>query len=187
MVRENARAGEPSAWVRRFIGGVPEAAGPVLDVACGGGRHLQLALSRGYSVVGVDRDLARVADLEAQSGVELIEADLEQGGPWPLGGRQFAGVIVTNYLWRPILGAVAGCVSPEGLLIYETFASGNARFGKPSNPAFLLEPGELIEAVAGRLTVIAYEHATLSDPDRVVARIAAVGPLHRWRRDPPRV
>lgn len=186
MAREHCDAGKPSAWVERFIGGVP-AVGPVLDLACGRGRHLRLAKASGHPVVGVDRDLSGVADLEGQGGVELMAADLEQGGPWPLGKRQFAGVVVTNYLWRPILGAVVDCVSPEGLLIYETFAAGNGRLGKPSNPAFLLEPGELIEAVHGKLTVIAYEHATLRDPDRVVARIAAVGAMHRWRFDPPRL
>lgn len=186
MAHEHGRSGEPSPWVKRFIGGVaPD--GQLLDLACGGGRHLRFAHSLGHYVVGVDRDLAGVQDLAGKPGVELMTVDLECGGPWPLQGRKFAGVIVTNYLWRPILPSIVGCASRHGLLIYETFASGNERFGKPSNPDFLLEPGELVEAVAGKLTVIAYEHATLADPDRVVARIAAVGPRHSWRRDPPRL
>ena len=186
MAHEHVRHGEPSPWVKRFIGGVrPD--GEVLDLACGGGRHLRLALALGHRVMGVDRDLSGIGDLAGKRNVEQMMADLEYPVPWPLQGRKFAGVIVTNYLWRPILPNVVDCVSRDGLLIYETFASGNERFGKPSNPNFLLEPGELVEAVRGKLTVIAYEHATLREPDRVVARIAAVGPRHPWRRDPPRL
>lgn len=184
MAHRHAAFQQPSAWVKRFIAGVA-AGGEVLDLACGGGRHLRLAQALGHPVVGVDRDLEGVGDLAGRPGVELVTADLERPGPWPLAGRSFAGVIVTNYLWRPILAAIVGTVSADGLLIYETFASGNERFGKPSNPDFLLEPGELVEAVAGKLTVIAYEHATAGDPRRVVARIAAVGPSHPWRREPP--
>ena len=96
-------------------------------------------------------------------------------------------MIVTKYLWRPILPDIVGCVARDGLLIYETFAVGNERYGRPSNPDFLLRPGELIDAVRGRLVPIAFEHVTLSNPQRIVQRIAAVGPNHPWLRDPPKV
>lgn len=179
-----------SPWVRRFLGGAPRNAprnAPVLDVACGSGRHLRLALECGYDVIGIDRDLSGVADLQGRTGVELIAADLEDGRPFPLSGRTFSGVIVTNYLWRPILPGIVGCVAAGGVLIYETFAVGNERYGRPSNPDFLLRPGELLDAVRGRLVPVAFEHVTLSQPERIVQRIAAVGPGHPWLQEPPLV
>ena len=177
-------AGNPSPWVRRFLGGV-RSGGTVLDVACGGGRHLRLALEQGFAVVGIDRDLGGVADLSGRPGVRLIEADLEGGAPFPLAGETFDGVVVTSYLWRPLLPALVAAVAPSGVLVYETFGRGNERFGRPANPEFLLRPGELIEAVLPQLTPIAYEHVTLADPPRVVQRIAAAGADHVWLNDPP--
>jgi SAM-dependent methyltransferase len=174
-----------SAWVERFLPGV-RPGGRVLDVACGAGRHLRLALERGYRVIGVDGDLGGVEDLCGRTGVELVRADLEHGQSVPFAGDVFDGVIVTNYLWRPILPTIVAAVASDGVLIYETFAVGNERLGRPSNPDFLLQPGELIEAVAPRLVPIAYEHVTLSDPPRRVQRIAAVGPAHGWLIDAPR-
>jgi SAM-dependent methyltransferase len=172
-----------SAWVKRFLPGV-RPGGRILDVACGAGRHLRLALERGYRVTGVDRDLHRLEDLRGRTGVELVRADLEQSTPFA--GEIFDGVIVTNYLWRPVLPGLVAVVAPDGVLIYETFAIGNEQFGRPSNPDFLLRPGELIEAVRSQLVPVAYEHVTLSDPPRRVQRIAAVGPAHRWLIDAPR-
>lgn len=149
----------------------------MLDVACGGGRHLRHFRNLGHPVTGVDRDLTGVADLADSDGVELLEADLEAGAPWPFGDRRFAAVVVTNYLWRPLLPAIVAAVGPDGWLLYETFARGNERYGRPHNPDFLLLPGELLEAVAGRLTVVAYEHGAVERPrPAVVQRIAAVRP-----------
>lgn len=158
-------------WVARFLALVP-ADGAILDVAAGRGRHARLALARGLRVTAVDRDVSGVADLAAVA--EIVEADLE-AGPWPFGGRRFAGVIVTNYLHRPLFPALVAAVAEGGVLIYETFAEGNEVFGKPSNPDFLLAPGELLEAVRGTLTVVAYEHGQVDRPRRaVIQRIAAV-------------
>ncbi|HTO81254.1 MAG TPA: SAM-dependent methyltransferase [Methylomirabilota bacterium] len=163
----------PSAWVRRFLGYIP-AAGTVLDVAAGGGRHTRLCLEQGHPVTALDRDVAGLADLAGKPDLEVIKADLESGGPWPLGGRRFAGVIVANYLHRPLLPAIVAAVSPDGCLVYETFAVGNERFGRPSNPDFLLRPGELLDAVRGRLCVLAYENLEVTDPrPAVIQRIAA--------------
>ena len=174
MSRHEAGAG-PSPWVVRFAPRIPQ--GPVLDLACGGGRHLRWLMDRGHRLVGIDRDLAGVADLRG-SGAELIEADLEGGTAWPLGERRFAGIIVTNYLWRPLLPHIVASVAAGGVLIYETFALGNERFGKPSNPDFLLKPGELLEAVQGRLAVIAYEHLQVEAPrPAVIQHIAAMHAL----------
>jgi SAM-dependent methyltransferase len=160
--------------VRRFLGLV-RSGGTVLDLACGTGRHARLALANGHPVVAVDRYNAGVVDLLGRSDFEFIDADLEGPRGWPLGGRTFDGVVVTNYLHRPLLAAFVAAVAPGGVLIYETFAAGNERFGRPSNPAFLLEPGELLRAVDGRLAVVAYEHGIVESPRHAaVQRICAV-------------
>jgi SAM-dependent methyltransferase len=153
---------------------VPEG-GQVLDVACGGGRHARFFLERGHPVTLVDRDTSGVKDLHESPGVEILERDLEAGEPWPFAGRAFEGVVVTNYLWRPMLPDIVASVAAGGVLLYETFARGQEQFGKPRNPDFLLTPGELLEAVQGTLRVVAYEDRVIEDPDpRAVQRIAAV-------------
>jgi myo-inositol-1(or 4)-monophosphatase len=158
----------PSPWIVRFANLVPPGA-VVLDVAAGTGRHTRLFVERGHPVVAVDRDPSALA---VRGRVEVVRADLEDGGPWPLGDRRFGGIVVTNYLHRPLLPVLIERLEPGGVLLYETFARGQSRFGKPSNPAFLLEPGELLRTVEGRLRVVAFEDVTLSD--RAVQRIAAV-------------
>ena len=104
-----------------------------------------------------------------------MAADLEDGSPWPLGVRELDGIVVTNYLHRPLLPHLASALTPGGVLIYETFGVGNERFGKPSNPNFLLRPGELLEfAAAHGLQVLAYECGEVSEPKQsVIQRIAA--------------
>lgn len=166
-------SGRASAWIARFAPLLPPG-GPVLDLACGAGRHLRLLRALEHPVVGLDRDLSALADLRGREGVELIEADLEDGAPFPLAGRRFGGVVVTNYLHRPLLPALVEAVAPGGLLLYETFARGNERFGRPGNPDFLLRPGELLEAVRGRLRVLAYEDLEVTEPrPAAVQRLAA--------------
>jgi SAM-dependent methyltransferase len=168
-----------SAWVARFAERIPQG-GPVLDLAAGGGRHTRFLVGRGHPVTAVDRDVAGLTDLLTNPAVTILAGDLEDGRPWPLGERRFAGVIVTNYLHRPLLPVLVAAVAPGGCLIYETFAVGNERFGKPSNPDFLLRPGELLEAVRGKLTVIAYENLEVAEPrPAVIQRIAAVAPERR--------
>ena len=165
---------EASRWVARFADLVP-AGGRVLDVACGGGRHARSFLQRGHPVTLIDRDTSGVADLGGDPNVEIVEFDLEAGEPWPLAGRAFDGVVVTNYLWRPILADIVASVGPGGVLLYETFARGNEQFGHPRNPDFLLKPGELLDAVRGELRVAAYEDLIVEEPDpKAVQRIAAV-------------
>lgn len=182
---ENHKHGPPtpSAWVRRFLPGVRKG-GDILDVACGAGRHLRLALEQGYRVTGIDKDVSRAEDLAERSDVSLIEADLESGNRFPLRDLRYDGVIVTNYLWRPILPDIVGCVADDGVLIYETFALGHERHGRPSSPEFLLRNNELLEAVLPRLTVVAYEHGLRQGTHpKIVQRIAACGPEHDWARE----
>lgn len=166
----------PSPWVERFAPLVP-AGGTVLDLACGGGRHGRLFLERGHRIVFVDRDTAGVEDLAGRPDVEIIAADLEADRPWPLADRRFAGVVVANYLWRPILPRIAATAAPGGVLIYETFARGNEAFGRPRNPDFLLEPGELFEAFRGGFRILAYGQCVRETPGpAVIQHIAAVKP-----------
>lgn len=164
----------PSGWVLRFAPFVPTG-GTVLDVAAGAGRHARHFHACGYRVVAIDRDTSKLADLAGRDGIEIINADLEAGAPWPLAGRRFAAVVVTNYLYRPLFPALIDAVGLGGVLIYETFAAGNERFGKPSNPDFLLRPGELLDAVRGRLRVLAYEDLEVTEPrPAMIQRIAAI-------------
>ena len=178
----------PSPWVAAYLAPASPNSSPnpaALDVACGPGRHLRIAHRLGYRVTGIDRDVSGVADLAQIDGIALLSADLENGDPWPLPGVSFQAVIVTNYLHRPRLPDIVAAVSPDGVLIYETFAVGNERLGRPTNPDFLLRPGELLAATHGVLTPIAFQHATLCEPKRVVQRIIAVGRGHAWLADPP--
>lgn len=162
-----------SEWVVRWAHRIP-AGGTVLDLACGGGRHARLLASLGYSVHAVDRDRDVVTNLAGVSGITAHCADLEQG-PWPFARRTFAGIVVTNYLHRPLFSRLLDAIAAPGVLIYETFAAGNERYGRPSNPDFLLQPGELLDQVRGRLTVVAYEHLVVSEPRAaVVQRICAI-------------
>ncbi|KVV23784.1 SAM-dependent methyltransferase [Burkholderia cepacia] len=165
---------EPSRWVAQWSRLVP-AGGAVLDVAAGGGRHVRWFASRGHPVVALDRDPVALAALRAIPGVDARDADLE-GAPWPLpAGEQFSAVIVTHYLHRPLWPHLLDAVAPGGMLIYETFAQGNESVGKPSNPAFLLAPGELLDAVHGRLRVVAYEDGFVAAPrEAFVQRLCAV-------------
>jgi SAM-dependent methyltransferase len=136
----------------------------VLDLACGSGRHSRLLAAAGFRVLAVDRNADALASLARVPGVTTLPADLE-GEAWPLAGRRFSGVVVTNYLWRPRLPNVLELLLPGGVLIYETFMAGNERYGKPTNPDFLLRSQELLDlARVGSLTVLAYEEGYAGEP-----------------------
>jgi SAM-dependent methyltransferase len=169
-----------SPWVARWAHLVP-AGGTVLDVACGLGRHALHFSQLNHPVALVDRAQAAIESVAIQlpARSRCITADIENG-PWPFmdsAGKpqQFAGVVVTNYLWRALLPTIVQSVAPGGVLIYETFAVGNETVGKPSRPDFLLQPGELLAACAG-LRIVAYEDGFVSNPERFVQRIVAVRP-----------
>ena len=160
----------PSPWVERWATLI-RPGGTVLDVAAGSGRHARFLARMGFEVDAVDRDTALFVD--PPQAVRLLQADIE-AGPWPYEGRRFDAIVVCNYLHRPLLPVMTNALEPGGLLVYETFARGNERFGKPSNPDFLLAPGELLETVRGKLRVIAYEDLTVAAPrPAAIQRIAA--------------
>jgi SAM-dependent methyltransferase len=169
-----------SPWVARWAHLVP-AGGTVLDVACGLGRHALHFSQLNHPVVLVDRSQAAIESVAQllPSSARCLTSDIENG-PWPLldsagQPQQFAGVVVTNYLWRALLPTITASLAPGGVLIYETFAVGNETVGKPSRPDFLLQPGELLSACAG-LRIVAYEDGFVSQPGRFVQRIVAVRP-----------
>jgi SAM-dependent methyltransferase len=164
---------DPSPWIVRWAHLIATG-GRVLDVAAGSGRHTRWLAARGHAVTAIDRDAEAMAGLA--DAAETVVADIERD-PWPLPARRFDAVVVTHYLWRPLLPAIVAAVDTGGVLLYETFAAGNATVGHPANPDFLLRPGELLD-VAADLRIVAYEDGFLADPDRFVQRIAAV-------REPP--
>ncbi|WCM18406.1 class I SAM-dependent methyltransferase [Paraburkholderia bryophila] len=166
--------GEPSRWVRHWAHLVA-AGGAVLDVASGAGRHARFFASLGHPVTAVDRDAAALDTLRDAPLITPLAADLE-GAAWPLpGDAKFAAVVVTNYLHRALFPQLLDALAPGGVLVYETFAQGNESVGKPSNPAFLLAPGELLESVRGRLRVVAFQDGFLAQPrPAYVQRICAI-------------
>ncbi|KIF83574.1 SAM-dependent methyltransferase [Noviherbaspirillum autotrophicum] len=171
--------GQPSAWVVRFAPLIP--AGEVLDLACGAGRHARLLASLGHPVMAVDRDAEALAQA-AGPGIATVRADLEdEEAPqsvWPFGADRFAGIVVTNYLHRPLFPHILDSLAPGGVLIYETFAMGNERFGKPSSPRFLLKTGELLDLVCTggvKPHVLAFEDGYIDEPKpAMVQRICVV-------------
>lgn len=163
----------PSAWVARFAGLI-EAGGRVLDYACGGGRHARWLAARGLRVEAADRDAAAVRGLQGLANVHAVHAELE-AGEWPFAGRRFDAVVVTNYLFRPRFGELLELLGPGGVLIYETFMVGNERFGKPSNPDFLLRPHELLDRLREEWTIVAFEQGEVQAPrPAVIQRVCAV-------------
>jgi SAM-dependent methyltransferase len=170
----------PSSWIIRFAPLIPP--GEVLDLACGSGRHTRLLAATGRPVLAVDRDADALARIVGPN-ISTLQHDFEQGTgkwiSWPFEPERFAGIVVTNYLHRPLLPSILASLAPNGILLYETFARGNGRFGKPSNPAFLLEPGELLEAArtypADSLRIIAFEDGYADQPKpAMVQRICAI-------------
>lgn len=149
--------------------------GLVLDLAAGGGRHAALLRRRGFRVVAADREIAALeARFRDDPDVAIRALDLEDGGAWRL-GEGFDGIVAANYFHRPLFPALIEALAPGGAVLYETFMAGNERFGKPSNPDFLLKPGELLAAFGTALTIVAFEQGIVDRPrPAAIQRIAAV-------------
>ncbi|MFC1673931.1 class I SAM-dependent methyltransferase [Pseudomonadota bacterium] len=181
-ISRHLRITAPSPWVERWTHLVKDG-GTVLDLAAGGGRHGRLFLDRGCAVTMVDKNVEALEDL--QSRAEVIEANLEDGSPWPLSELTFDAVIVVNYLYRDLFDNIIASLKPGGVLIYETFARGNEDFARPRNPDHLLKSGELLDAVHDRLQVVAYEHGLVKTTDisGVKQRLVAVNDLKGTSRE----
>ncbi len=163
----------PSVWVKRFAALISPG-GAVLDLACGHGRHTRLLAGMGHAVEAADRDAEALAGLASLPGATIRQADLENA-PWPYAGRRFDGIVVANYLHRPLFPHLVEALAEGGVLLYETFMLGNERFGRPSNPDFLLRPGELIEAFGGQLDIVAFEQGVVAQPKpAAVQRLCAI-------------
>lgn len=168
----------PSDWVVRW-GHLIAPGGRVLDLACGYGRHARYFAASGHSVVACDRDREALASLAGVTGVEPVFADLEDGSAWPFGQGGFDGIVVTNYLHRPVFPEIEGALAPGGVLIYETFVLGNEHYGKPSNPRFLLQRDELLEAFGRGLVVTGYEQGRVKrGKTALIQRLCAVRSTH---------
>ena len=166
-------AGAPSPWVMRHAARI-RPAGIVLDLACGSGRHALWFAGRGFTVEAVDRDEVAISSLTGSPGIQARLADLENA-PWPYAEHRFDGIVVSRYLHRPLLPLIAEALEPGGVLIYETFMIGNERFGKPSNPDFLLRPDELLMLFGACLSVISFEQGEERFPKpSVMQRICAI-------------
>lgn len=168
----------PSKWVKKYSSLFPHP-GPILDVASGGGRHTRYLLRKGYSVIAIDKNVLPLQNLKTPL-LSPVRVDLEAQAPWPFKPDSFGGVVVTNYLHRPIFQNIIDSLAKDGLLIYETFARGNEKFGKPSNPNYLLKPGELIRLTLNELHILSYEDITTDQPkparlQRICARKNTVG------------
>ena len=143
-------------------------------MACGRGRHALWLAARGWAVDAVDNNAEAIAAVDAEAqrrglAVHARRLDLESGAP-DLGVGAFDLIVCVHYLHRPLFPALVAALRPGGLLIYETFTRAQAARGKPTNPAFLLEPGELRRLVAP-LEVVDEREGAFDDRD--VASIVA--------------
>lgn len=178
MLDGTLSSGAPSIWVQRFLKEIPKSKAPILDLACGAGRHTRLLLDAGFKVCAVDRDVESLAALESL-GATCFQIDLEQDGfAWPFAAEQFAGIIVTNYLHRPLMASILHSLADHGVLIYATFAIGNEKYGRPRNPDFLLQENELIkhfvlpESPDWQQHCLAFEHTYVNQgTEAIVQRI----------------
>ncbi len=164
--------GSPEPWVIQFSSLIPQ--GKILDLACGRGRHGRYFLNLGYSVTFIDKDLSGVVDLESHPSATLVEYDLENNTPFPFEAGEFSGVIITNYLHRPLFPDLLKALNLGAVLIYKTFSQGNEQFGKPSNPDFLLQQDELLRVFGQELKVIDFVQQKEANPDRMTQAICAI-------------
>ena len=162
-----------SEWVRRFYGQIPKN-GLILDLAGGSGRHTRFLTQKGFKLLLLDNDIAKAKDLQDVENIVLMEYDLEDGSTLPFPKSSFQGVVVTNYLYRPIFPQLLNLLDDGGILIYETFAVGNEKYGRPTNPDYLLKSGELISLVSPQMRIIAYEECLVRRPTKAyVQRLTA--------------
>lgn len=160
---------QPSAWVKRHAPLIKKQ-GRVLDVAAGSGKNARWLAAQGWHVEAVDKDETALGSLHGLAGISTQVADIENG-PWPYIGQQFDGIVVCRYLHRPLFPALMDSLSPDGILIYETFMLGHEVYGRPTNPDFLLQPNELLDVFVSSLIPVAFEQGFDPSQQAVVQRI----------------
>lgn len=179
MISENLElAATPSPWIVQHAACIPKA-GRVLDLACGSGRHAIWLAAQGYQVEAVDRDVQAVAPMQGMRNINVTISDIETGA-WPESQEKYDGIVVSRYLFRPLLAKLATMLKPDGVLIYETFMAGNEHYGRPRNPDFLLKPDELKTVYAPLLEVHAFWQGEVAgEVPAVMQRICAVNSRSR--------
>ena len=157
----------PSEWVKDYTKLIPPD-GNVLDLACGSGRHTRFLLERGIKVTALDHDISQLKDMPKNENLIIIEHDLEGSSPWPFASQAFAGIVVVNYLYRPLFVKILDSLAPNGVLIYQTFAVGNEKYGRPRNPQYLLSDEELLKVFGKHLHVVQYSHGLINQPSPAI-------------------
>ena len=167
----------PSHWIMQQAKGWPNGA-KLLDFAAGRGRH-SCALSNTFpgrfNILAADNNRPALKALAAKCpSVKTLHTDLENMNIWPFEEDNFDVVLVTNYLFRPRLPALFRLVGKGGFLAYETFADGNAAYGRPKNPNFLLNEGELPASLTDDFLILDYFHGKIDQPrPAIIQRLAA--------------
>ena len=169
----NSMNKKPNKWVECYSSLIPSG-GSVLDLACGSGRHTGMLLNKGYQVTAVDIDTTLIKQNFSNKNLNIVKCDLESLSFWPFEKNSFLGIIVVNYLHRPLFSKIIESLREEGVLVYQTFADGHSRYGKPKNPDYLLKRGEL-KTVFDSMKIISYQHGYLSYPSQsIIQRICCV-------------
>lgn len=168
---------KPAEWVQRYSRLIPKG-GNVLDLACGNGRHTRFLLEEGYRVTAIDKDVSKLNELDSYEGLTKLEFDLEASNlsaKWPVGYKYFDGIVVVNYLYRPLFKDIIEALAANGVLIYQTFAVGNEVYGRPRNSDYLLKKKELLEVFGRVFTTVKFEHNFVDRPSpAIVQRICCV-------------
>lgn len=165
-----------SPWIAKYAHLFPPR-GVVLDVACGAGRHSVYLREMGHHMIAVDIDTGRFEARGMHGDIALIEADLEGDG-WPFRAASFAGIVVVNYLWRPLFPEIIAALKPGGVLLYDTFMQGNEKFGRPRNPDFLLAPGEFARVFGRSLEIIDAFEGDVAEPAPACRQMIAARKPH---------
>ena len=167
MSFHNFKQLKPSNWVEKYLEIIPKG-GTVLDLACGSGRHTRLLLNTGRSVTALDRDVSKLEDLSNNNHLKIFKFDLEGNVPWPFNAESFDGIIVVNYLYRPLFPMIIDALAVNGVLIYQTFAIGNEKYGRPNNPDYLLKNNELLNEFGEQLQVVKFDHGYIRRPSPAI-------------------
>lgn len=154
-----------SPWIEKYANLIPNR-NPVLDLACGSGRHSFFLAAMGHDVVAIDINTEAIGKHSIPHNLHIKEWDLE-GRTWPFPKEKFSGIVVVNYLWRPLFPQMLFSLEAGGIMIYETFAEGNEKYGRPKNPEYLLAADELKQACS-QTDILHYQHGFVETPDPAV-------------------